>query len=699
MATIFKPVIKTERAIKSANRYRKGFRLLVEEKGSIGKAYQCLRRLKKTQGLRAAKQLLREQLESPIPVQLPEKYCSRYEVEPVRFVERTAFSLADTQKQVKVICFYLPQFHPFPENDEWWGKGFTEWTNVKPALPQYENHYQPHIPHDDLGYYSLLDKETQLKQIDMAKQYGIEGFCYYLYWFAGHRLMETPLDNMLADKTIDFPFCVCWANENWTRRWDGLENDVLIAQDYSEKDDLAFIENIAKYLKDPRYIRIDGKPLLLVYRPNLLPDMAATAQRWRTWCRDNGVGEIYLAYPQSFESNDPAEYGFDAAVEFPPNNSNPPLITDDIASSNTDFEGEVYDWRMLLERSDHYTTPDYTLFRGATPSWDNTARKKNKGIILEHSSPLLFEKYLVNAFSDTVIRHQNADERLVFVNAWNEWAEGAHLEPDQKYGYAWLESVQKAHLMLDKLQNTKVGIVIHAFYPDILEEIIDDLAWAKLLSRHFKLYVTTPPSKEEEIGRILAGSGFEYELLVCENRGRDILPFLKILPSLKKDKVPFLLKVHTKRSLHRDDGDQWRNYLFGQLLSTSGFIHAFTAMADEGKVALVSPDYHLATLSYYWGSNKDLFKNFCRKINFDFDDQKHYQFVAGSMFYARVDLFDSILDMGLDENDFVGEDGQIDGTLAHVLERFFGVWASECGYTLKTINMTGYSEKPDIRFH
>lgn len=388
---------------------------------------------------------------------VPLPYTSRYEVAPIEYIPALASNIAPVTKAVRTICFYLPQFHAIPENDKWWGKGFTEWTNVKPAIPQFEGHYQPHVPHADIGYYNLLERGAQAKQIELAKQYGIEGFCYYLYWFSGQRLLEQPLDNMLADPTLDFPFCVCWANENWSRRWDGLENDLLMVQNYSPEDDLAFIANISKYLRDERYIRVNGKPLLLVYRPNLFPNMKATTKRWRDWCRNNGIGEIYLAYPQSFETVDPAVYDFDAAIEFPPNNSKPPRITEEQKAVVNDFQTTVYDWRVFVERSDEYTDPGYKLFRSATPSWDNTARKKNKGTVFHNSCPKLFERYLTNAFKETLLRRENPDERFVFINAWNEWAEGAHLEPDERYGYAWLQAVRNAQ---EKVNTEKKSILI-----------------------------------------------------------------------------------------------------------------------------------------------------------------------------------------------------------------------------------------------
>lgn len=368
-----------------------------------------------------------------------------YQPEAPQYVPRLEPGDYLKEKAARVIAFYLPQFHPIPENDEWWGEGFTEWDNVRSAKPQFEGHYQPHEPDDFLGYYDLRDPSVIRKQIEMAKQYGIEGFCFYAYWFSGHRLLETPVENYLSDTTLDLPFCVCWANENWSRRWDGLDEDLLIVQRYSAEDDIAFISYMSKFLWDKRYIRIDGRPLLIVYRPSLFPSMRETAGRWRDWCRNNGLGEIYLAYVQSFDKCDPAEYGLDAAIEFPPNKSTPPDITETVFSLVPDYSGKVYDWRVFLHRSEKNELQSYTLFRGVSPSWDNTARRKHNGSVLLNNSPKLFEKWLTNAFIDTSQRHVHPDERIVFVNAWNEWAEGAHLEPDRRHGFAWLAALRQAH--------------------------------------------------------------------------------------------------------------------------------------------------------------------------------------------------------------------------------------------------------------
>lgn len=284
----------------------------------------------------------------------------------VGYVPNTAAALP-AELPARVIAFYLPQFHPIPENDQAWGTGFTEWTNVTRALPQVEGHVQPRLP-GELGFYDLRIPVVQERQVRLAKEYGIGGFCFHFYWFAGKRLLEAPLRQYVDNPACDLPFCLCWANENWTRRWDGSEDYVLVAQQHSPADDLAFIDHVSGYFRDSRYIRVDGKPLLVVYRPALLPDPRATAERWRERCRETGIGEIHLVLTNSFEGSDPREVGFDALVEFPPNKTRPPIITDDVRHLNPGFSGIVHDWRPLVKRSrDYGEAPDYPLFRGVNP--------------------------------------------------------------------------------------------------------------------------------------------------------------------------------------------------------------------------------------------------------------------------------------------------------------------------------------------
>ncbi|WP_082326023.1 glycoside hydrolase family 99-like domain-containing protein [Synechococcus sp. GFB01] len=221
---------------------------------------------------------------------------------------------------MRAICLYLPQFHPIAENDKWWGAGFTEWRNVTRAKPLFPGHYQPHHP-ADLGYYDLRLAEVRQHQADLARQYGIDGFCYYHYWFTGKQLLERPVSEILRTGQPDFPFCLCWANENWTRRWDGQDQEVLIGQQYSPADDQNHIQALLPYFHDPRYIRIHNKPLFLVYRSSELPDPRATTALWRDQAQANGLEGLYLVKVESFpveRARHPEPDGFDAALDFQP---------------------------------------------------------------------------------------------------------------------------------------------------------------------------------------------------------------------------------------------------------------------------------------------------------------------------------------------------------------------------------------------
>jgi GT2 family glycosyltransferase len=351
----------------------------------------------------------------------------------------------ESLNDVRLFAFYLPQFHPIPENDRWWGAGFTEWTNVTRAVPQYDGHDQPKLP-ADLGFYDLRIASVMEQQAELARRYGISGFCFYYYWFAGHRLLETPIERMLSSGSPDFPFFLCWANENWTRRWDGQESEMLIAQEHSPEDDLAVIRDLMRYMRDPRYVRIGGKPLLLVYRVGLFPDFAATAARWRAACRAEGLGEIYLAAVESFshsvDGGDMRVFGVDAAVQFPPHGHPPPWRPEG-RRVRDDFQGRLYDYEGAALQFLDARFPAMPRFPGVIPAWDNTARRMSNAAIFDGAGPGAFQAWLEEAILQT--REHNApDERIVFINAWNEWAEGACLEPDRVHGHAWLEAVRNA---------------------------------------------------------------------------------------------------------------------------------------------------------------------------------------------------------------------------------------------------------------
>jgi lipopolysaccharide biosynthesis protein len=344
--------------------------------------------------------------------------------------------------QLRVIAFYLPQYHPIPENDAWWGPGFTEWTNVRKARPNFIGHYQPHVP-GELGYYDLRDPAVRDAQARLAQEHGIRGFCYYYYWFNGRRLLETPLNGMVQSGKPDFPFCVCWANENWTRRWDGLEHEILMAQDYSLEDNRAFIRSLVPLFRDHRYIRVNGRPLLLIYKAGLIPEIEATVALWRSEARMAGFEDVYLVACQTTGEMNPVRLGFDAGVEFPPHGHQAIWLNARVDLTNPVFTGLVSSYRALVVQSLSRPQETFKLFRTVVPGWDNSARRPDTGTVFVGSSPELFEHWVAKIAVATRAQF-TGDEQLIFVNAWNEWGEGCHLEPDVRYGRQYLESMCRA---------------------------------------------------------------------------------------------------------------------------------------------------------------------------------------------------------------------------------------------------------------
>jgi hypothetical protein len=337
----------------------------------------------------------------------------------------------------KALAFYLPQFHPIPENDEWWGPGFTEWTNVTRAKPLFPGHDQPHVP-TELGYYDLRLPEVREEQARLASEHGISGFVYYHYWFNGKQLLERPFNEVLASGSPDFPFALCWANEEWTRNWDAATGSVLMPQEFSHEDDLAHIQYLIEAFKDPRYIRIDGRPMMLVYRPQLLPDPVGTFRIWRDEAKKHGIPDLYLCYVESWgpPPGGPKRYGMDASVGFMP------VTGDQVFSPVDGTRGHrVIDYWSSVEKQMRRPPPkDYKRFPSVMVGWDNTARRPYGATVFDGARPDLYEHWL--DWTVRTVADVPEEENYVFIVAWNEWAEGNHLEPDQRFGRAWLEATK-----------------------------------------------------------------------------------------------------------------------------------------------------------------------------------------------------------------------------------------------------------------
>jgi len=346
------------------------------------------------------------------------------------------------------IAFYLPQYHPIPENDEWWGKGFTEWTNTAKARPLFKGHYQPHVP-ADLGFYDLRLPESRAAQAHLAREYGVAAFCYYHYWFGGgRRLLERPFDEVLGSGQPDFPFCLCWANQTWTGIWHGAPNKVLIEQTYPGEDDQRrHFDYLLRAFMDERYLRVDGKPVFVVYNPDELPDSLRMTALWRDLAARAGLPGLHLVAEHSSPLWDSAAAGFDArvSVRLPPRRR----TLQAWATWRHPVRKLKYwysNWRDLptIHQYEHVSdfvvgapTPGIETYPCVIPNWDNTPRSGSNGMVLRGSTPDLFRRQVRKAISS--VSDLPEEHRLVFIKSWNEWAEGNHLEPDLKFGRGYLE--------------------------------------------------------------------------------------------------------------------------------------------------------------------------------------------------------------------------------------------------------------------
>jgi hypothetical protein len=366
--------------------------------------------------------------------------------------------------KIKPIALYLPQFHPIPENDKWWGNGFTEWTNVTKAKPRFKGHYQPHLP-KDLGFYDLRLEESRLAQETLAKEYGIYGFCYYHYWFNGKRVLNEPIDRKLKNPKEDLPFMFCWANENWTRAWDGSIKDVLLKQNYSEEDDRKHIKFLISFFKDKRYIRVNGKPFFIFYKPDLFPNIASTIKIFREEALKENI-ELYLGCFERWigmKKNEMQKLDFDAIIEFQPLSKTMQLYLSE--NSNTNNKNNTYnriisklskkifkkninklkkkkdliiDYRDFIEFD--IRQKNKGVYPGVCPMWDNSSRRVGQdAIMFKNSTPKDFKFWYNQKIKPE--NFNDLDDNFIFINAWNEWAEGNHLEPCQKWNREYLEAL------------------------------------------------------------------------------------------------------------------------------------------------------------------------------------------------------------------------------------------------------------------
>ncbi|WBK01965.1 glycoside hydrolase family 99-like domain-containing protein [Methylocystis parvus OBBP] len=613
-----------------------------------------------------------------------------------------------------VLAFYLPQFHPFPENDEWWGRGFTEWTNVSKAVPQFKGHYQPRLP-GELGFYDLRLSDVMARQFELARHFGVQGFCFHYYWFGGKRLLERPVETLLAskDESLNFPFCLCWANENWTRRWDGAEHEVLMKQDHSDEDHERVFDDLLRYFRDPRYIRIDGKPLVVVYRPLIVTNVEKMAEIWRRKAAEAGLPGIYLVATTAFGFSDPLSIGFDALVQFPPHAVSVPEITAEVELFNSDFQGCVYDYRetvdAYLEILDETLEREkkFAYFPGVMTAWDNVARKQSRGHVFHNASPREFHRWL-SAANNFSRKYNDSAERLVFVNAWNEWGEGTYLEPDRKFGYAYLWAVAASRdLPLPHRKDLEsiaanvarrepasdTALFTHIFYSDLIDELAEWVSTARR-SRKLDVVVAMPETWSPKAAARLVELVDPTRLVIVKNCGRDVLPFLQSLRATKALNYKFGCKLHAKKSLHLASGGRWRRGLIEGLVSKEAVDSVFNAFENDPRVGLAAPreSFMSATEPSVIRDNRANMELLLERAGAA--DASFQDFVAGTMFWFRVAPLQEIAAMDMGEAAFGPELGAIDGTLAHAFERTFPTLLAIKGYTAFGYKNSGDAAAP-----
>ena len=516
------------------------------------------------------------------------------------------YDFSGMKTDIKAIALYLPQFHPIEENEKIWGKGFTEWTNVKKCKPSYKGHHQPRIPGDEfgyLGYYDLTNINSIKSQINLAKSHGIYGFGIYYYWFSGKQLLEKPL-NLFLKLNIKFHFLLIWANENWTKKWDGKDDDIFMKQEYNLEDPINYIKDIKKYVIDKRYIRIDDKPILGLYEPNKVPNLRKTMEIWRQKSRQYGIGEIFILISINYNKTEDFQKLnlFDGAYEFPPRNS---FGNHRIPKKNTLIYSELlYKSRDLNETN--LDLQKLYFYRGSMLEWDNCPRMKNCEIF-EHYSPEQF--YMYNKIIvEWTKKHYYIDLRFIIINAWNEWGEGSYLEPDDLYGYASINSLSKAifntsYILNYNLKNLigKNVILVLAYIKNekLIGDIIDK---TNNIPLNFDLIIYLDNiiniNKTNQYVKInTKANNFEVEASL-NSKNNMVCYFWNFKNQIKKYK--YVCYVNAKIYNNIDYCDELNNYILNNLLGNSNIIsEILTDFENNDNLGIIFPEKYYKSVYYY----------------------------------------------------------------------------------------------------
>ncbi len=562
---------------------------------------------------------------------------------------------SDHNSTVKPIAFYLPQFHTIPENDAWWGKDFTEWTNTKKATPKFESHYQPREPHENIGYYNLEDVAVLKSQAELAKSHGIYGFCFYHYWFSGKRLLEKPVDMLLDHPEIDINFMLCWANENWTKAWDGQNSNILIKQDYSKSDPEKFIDDLQKYINDKRYIKIDSKPVILIYNCSEIPNIKKTLLKMRNRAKDIGIGEILIwscrTHNTTADSLKITDY-IDAEVEFPPHN----LALDSLRVNSivTKERSNIYNYQKLVQfvigkyKQEKTKKP---VYKTVMASWDNSCRRKDNYTVYYAFSIKSFYNWIKAAVEDAKA-YFCEKERFIFVNAFNEWAEGTYLEPDKKYGYANINALSCALFDLPLIKPavtlkpinpsniTAPKIAVQAHITDIfaLGEIIKQI---KLIPFEFDLFVSTDTPQKLQFIKNSFAQKFE-----------NINVSVDIFDNCQNDSLPFVLQMKNHYKNYdilchiNSNGIKTHGYLYDNVLGSkeqiAAIVNEFNINSSLGLIFPKTLNTHENKSA--WANNRKATEKLLEYLNISSATPSDAIFPLCNMFWAKTNAITNVFD-------------------------------------------------------
>lgn len=555
----------------------------------------------------------------------------------------------DLKPQIKAIALYLPQFHSIKENDKFWGKGFTEWTNVKKCKPLFKGHNQPRIPGDAFGYlnyYDLTNIEVIKTQVKLAKSHGIYGFGIYYYWFSGKKLLKKPIELFIKYSNINFRFLLIWANENWTKKWDGKDKDIIIKQEYFPEDPKNFIKDIKKYVKDKRYIRIEGRPILGLYEPNKIPNLRQTIEIWRNKSVEYGIGEIFILIcinnnkTQDFEKLNL----FNATYEFPPRNS---FQNHRIPNKRTFIYTELL-YKSFYFNDSQINITKLPFFRGIMLEWDNCPRMNNCEIF-EHYSPEQF--YMFNKIiREWTYNHYKEELRFIFINAWNEWGEGSYLEPDNKYGYSSINSLSKAIFNIPYIykyniftlnKTSSIAVIVQFCDENLIKEVLTKINNIPLIFDLY-IYIDSKINVDNIKKYIQANSKAHYFEIISFNTYFELILSCLYPFKDKARNYKYICNINCNNYNKTNNYEEWKNYIYNNLLGDSLIIsEILTEFENKDNLGLIFPEVYYKNL-YQFGEDINEFelkyiniilRKLTSKLYFTFQINDYPE---GNMFWAKV---------------------------------------------------------------